>query len=161
MTLKQKCSLWNVWLTWLGLPLIAVIFGMIQSWAAGIFILIIGIAGQLFYLRYFPKMSKAMGYGSVEDQQLEKDPTLTLFSDEVIFYSTNVCPFCPIVRRRLQDLQTNLKFELNEVDVTFQPKLIKEKGFRSVPVIKYKGRHWVGNATTKEINDFLRKSTQS
>jgi glutaredoxin len=52
-------------------------------------------------------------------------------------------------------LQRNLDFEFEEVDITFRPDLIREKGFRSVPIIEVDGRFWVGNATSAQLAAFL------
>lgn len=148
-----------MWLTWVGLPAIAFLFWLIQSWWAGAIIIVAGILGQIFYIRYFPKMSSVMGYGSVKDEVNTKArPSESVAGKKVTLYTANVCPFCPIVKERLQKLQDNFGFELKEIDVTFQPKLIKEKGFRSVPVIEFEGKYWTGNATTAELTSFLVES---
>jgi len=47
------------------------------------------------------------------------------------------------------------------VDITFKPNLIKEKGFRSVPVIEIDGKYWSGNATSAQLLSFLTKRNLS
>jgi glutaredoxin len=69
----------------------------------------------------------------------------------VVLYTANVCPFCPIVRRRLTELQRRMGFELEEVDVTFRLELIRAKGLRSVPVVEADGRTLIGNATSEAL----------
>jgi len=76
----------------------------------------------------------------------------------VTLYTANVCPFCPIIKRRLAELQRHNRFEIEEVDVTFRPEIIRAKGLRSVPVLEANGRLLVGNATSARIAEFLRTS---
>ena len=152
--MKQQCYLVNVWLTWLGLPLLAVAMGIYVGWWAVIFILAAGIFAQFLYLRIFPRVSRWLGYGSVEDQTAVPPPGAKTVT-KITLYTANVCPFCPIVRQRLTDLQKKMNFVMEEVDVTFRPELVKAKGFRSVPVIEANGRYWVGNATTAQLVKFL------
>jgi hypothetical protein len=59
------------------------------------------------------------------------------------------------VRQRLDDLQRDHRFEVDEVDVTFRPEVIRAKGIRSVPVLESEGRLLVGNATSAQIAAFL------
>jgi len=152
--MKQVCPLANVWLTWLGLPLLAVAFGILQAWWAGVVVLAVGILAQVVYVREFTRLSRLLGYGSMDDESAGPLPRSEV-QRRVIFYTANVCPFCPIVRQRLIDLQRNLGFDLEEVDVTFQGRLIREKGLRSVPVIELDGRYWVGNGTSAQLAAFL------
>jgi len=158
--MKQECNLVMVWLTWLGLPALAIGMGVKQGWWASVFILIVGVFTQVFYVKFFPRISKLLGYGSVEDVTIEPTQKLKI-SSIVTLYTANVCPFCPIVKQRLIGLQRNLEFKLNEVDITFKPNLIKEKGFRSVPVIEIDGKYWSGNATSAQLLSFLTKRNLS
>src|SRR4030066_1045356 len=158
--MKQECKLVMVWLTWLGIPALAIGMGLIQGWWASVFIIIVGVFGQGFYIKFFPRISRWLGYGSVEDVAILPTQKIKL-SSIVTLYTANVCPFCPIVTQRLTELQSNLKFKLNEVDITFKPNLIKEKGFRSVPVIEMDGEYWIGNATSAQLLSFLTKSKLS
>jgi glutaredoxin len=160
--MKQQCYLAMVWLTWLGLPLLAVVVGLRIGLATGLpigllsalFVLLVGIVGQVYYIRLFPRVSAWAGYGSVADTAA--DPALMPPQlPRVTLYTANVCPFCPIVKRRLTDLQQQRPFELEEIDVTFRPEIIRSKGLRSVPVLEANGQLLVGNATSKQIADFL------
>jgi len=152
--MKQQCYLYNVWFTWLAIPAVAILLGLLAGWWAIPFILLVGVLAQIIYIRVFPKTSRWIGYGSVEDVAPEA-PTQSAVASTVMLYTAKVCPFCPIVRRRLLALQPILRFELSEVDITFQPRLIREKGIRSVPVIETDGRVWIGNATTAQLVSFL------
>ncbi len=145
-----------VWLTWLGIPVLAIGMGVIQGWWAAVFILIVGVFAQIFYIKLFPRISKWLGYGSVEDVAISPAQKIKI-SSIVTLYTANVCPFCPIVKKRLIEMQRNLEFKLNEVDITFKPNLIKEKGFRSVPVIEMAGNYWFGDATSAQLLSFLTK----
>jgi len=155
MAMKQQCHLWNVWLTWLALPAVALLVGLLQSWWAAGLVLLIGVLAQVLYIRFFPRLSRFLGYGSVGDVEAGTAQPVESLDRHVTLYTANVCPFCPIVRRRLQQLQQELGFELEEIDVTFQPQIVRAKGFRSVPVVECDGRYWVGNATTAELSAFL------
>lgn len=152
--MKQQCYLYNVWFTWLGIPAIAILMGLLAGWWASPFILFVGVFAQVVYVRVFPKISRWLGYGSVEDEAAEP-PNQSPAGSKVLLYTANVCPFCPIVRQRLVALQHTLGFELSEVDITFQQGLMREKGIRSVPVIEAGGRLWIGNATTAQLVSFL------
>ncbi len=154
--MKQECNLKMVWLTWVGLPVTAIVFGVFQGWWATALILIVGVFSQIFYVKEFPRLSKILGYGSVHDISAEVKHKLERPS--IIFlFTANVCPFCPIVRQRLTELQKGLGFKLQEIDITFKPGLLKEKGFRSVPVIEMDGDYWVGNATSAQLFSFINK----
>lgn len=155
--MKQECPLVNVWLTWLGLPALAIAMGLFISWWAGGFVLIVGVLAQVYYVRIFPRISRFLGYGSVRNVEtnVALQPRVT---SKVILYTANVCPFCPIVKKRLTELQRQLNFELDEKDITFRQDIIKQKGFRSVPVVEVNGRYWVGNATSAQLVEFLTAS---
>lgn len=152
--MKQECSIWMVWLTWLGVPIMAIAIGFVADWEAALFVLIFGVCAQILYVRMFPRISHLLGYGSVGDTAVDHGvPSNTPVG--VILYTASVCPFCPLVRSRLSQLQRTLGFQLKEVDVTFQPGLVLEKGIRSVPVVEVEGRYWFGNATTAELAAFI------
>lgn len=152
--MEQRCHLSMVWLTWLGLPLVAVVTWFRVGLLPGAIVLAVGIVAQVLYLRWFPYMSKWMGYGSVADTPAPPGP-VSAPRLHVTLYTANVCPFCPIVKRRVAELQQQGTFEVREVDVTFKPDIIREKGIRSVPVLEAGGRMLVGNATSAQIAAFL------
>ncbi len=154
--MRQECHLRNVWLTWLGLPILAIGMWAAEGWLAGVVVLVAGVLAQVIYIRQFPRLSPLLGYGSVKDVGLGSTPEHRRLS-RVTLYTASVCPFCPIVKRRLLELQHPLGFDLTEVDVTLQPGLAKKKGFHSVPVIEIDGRYWVGNATSADLAAFLTK----
>jgi hypothetical protein len=55
--MKQQCHLYNVWFTWLGIPAIAILMGVVAGWWAAPFILLVGGLAQVLYVRAFPKAS--------------------------------------------------------------------------------------------------------
>jgi len=125
---KQQCYLWSVWLTWIGLPALAIGIGLVRGWWAAVVVLVVGALAQILYVKKFPRVSRWLGYGSVEDVPAGPAPQTKAVS-EVTLYTANVCPFCPIVKRRLIRLQRDFGFELEVVDITFQPGLMRNKGF--------------------------------
>ncbi len=158
--MEQRCHLAAVWLTWLGLPLLAIVVAVRLGLLAAVFVLAVGIGGQVLYIRWFPRLSRWLGYGSVADE-----PAAPAFAarqlPRVTLYTANVCPFCPIVRKRLAELQRHSPFAIDEVDVTFRPEIIRAKGLRSVPVLEANGRLLVGNATSARIAEFLAASASA
>jgi len=149
-----------VWLTWLGLPLLAVLVGFRAGPLAGLFVLAVGIVAQVLYVRGFPRISTLMGYGSVADTP-PPSGALAAPLPHVTLYTASVCPFCPILKKRLADLRQEAPFEVTEVDVTFRPEVIRAKGLRSVPVLEARGRFLVGNATSAQIVEFLRSASNA
>ena len=155
--MKQECRLWSVWMTWVAIPGIAVLLGLIQGWTAGAIVLVVGVVAEMAYVRWFPRVSRWVGYGSVDDVPANASvgpgalPRVTL-------YTAIGCPFCPIIRQRLEELAHDLGFEMEEKDVTFRPRLLAAKGIRSVPVVETGGRYLVGNATSEKLLAFLKGS---
>ena len=152
--MKQRCHVLTVWLTWIIIPALAVVFWMTTGWIAAVLILLVGIAAQVLYVRSFPGLARWLGYGSVKDVSAPDMPAATGPS-LVTLYTASVCPFCPIVRKRLLSVQTRMGFEINEVDITFRLDVVKAQRIRSVPVIESTGKRLVGNVTTAQIVDFL------
>lgn len=154
--MEQRCHLAAVWLTWIGIPLLAIVVGVRLGWAPAGAVFLVCMVGQVLYVRWFPHLSRWMGYGSVADVAAERALVPEGGLQRVRLYTANVCPFCPIVKRRLAELQRQTGFEIEEVDVTFRPDVIRAKGLRSVPVVEANGRLLVGNVTSAQLADFLR-----
>ena len=90
------------------------------------------------------------------------DPaSMAALRQHVTLYTADACPFCPLVKRPLSELRRHSRFEIEEVDVTFRPEVIREKGLRSVPALEANGRLLVGNATSAQIAVFLRPGPSS
>jgi len=149
-----------VWLTWVGLPLLAALVGLRVGVVAGLAVLAVGVVGQVLYVRWFPSMSRSMGYGSVADTPAAAVPNDAALPTATL-YTASVCPFCPIIRRRLAGLQRQSGFQVREIDVTFRPEIVRAKRLRSVPVLEANGQLLVGNATSAQIAAFLEKSRQA
>jgi glutaredoxin len=158
--MDQRCHIAAVWLTWFGLPLLAVVVGLRVGVVAALVVLGVGIVAQVAYLRWFPYISRWMGYGSVADTPAES-LSIAWQVPRVTLYTANVCPFCPIIKRRLAELQRQMRIDVEEVDVTFRPEIIRAKGLRSVPVLEANGRQLVGNATSAQIAEFLRAAANT
>ena len=157
--MEQRCHVGMIWLTWLGLPLLAVVVGVQAGVVAGLTILVVGVVAQVLYVRWFPRISQWLGYGSVADTAPEPIPA-SMQVPHLTLYTANVCPFCPIVRDRLKALQRQHQFEMEEIDVTFRPEIMRAKGLRSVPVLEADGKVLVGNATSARIAEFLRTAAK-
>jgi glutaredoxin len=155
--MEQRCYLWAVWLTWLGVPLLALLVGVRIGWLAAGIVLLAGVIAQVLYIRWFPSISRWVGYGSVADVPARSALALSA-PPRVVLYTASVCPFCPIVKRRLTDLRRRMGFELEELDVTFRPEVVRAKGLRSVPVVEANGRLLAGNATSEQLAAFLNES---
>ena len=158
--MEQRCHLAMVWLTWLGLPLLAALVGLRSGVVAGVAVLAVGVVAQVLCVRWFPHISRSMGYGSVADSAAAALPTGGTLSG-VTLYTASVCPFCPIIRRRLAELQRQSGFKIREIDVTFRPEIVRAKGLRSVPVLEVNGQVLVGNATSEQIVEFLERARRA
>lgn len=159
MPKAQQCTVTSIRLTWLLIPVLAVFMGWRFGWPAGVVIVVAGVLFQMGYVRIFPRVSRAMGYGSVEDRAADAGSSIPADVPLVTIYTASVCPFCPIVKRRLSDLRQQHRFDMREIDVTFRPELVRAKGIRSIPVVEVNGRTLVGNATSAQLADFLRNSS--
>jgi glutaredoxin len=104
------------------------------------------------YVRYFPSVSRYLGYGSVEDHAA-KD--VRPANAKVMLYTGLGCPFCPLVKKRLEDLRKRMGFELNETDITLKPDVLIAKGIRALPVVEVGEFRWVGNATSEQLAAFI------
>ncbi len=153
--MEQRCPLATVWLAWLGLPLLALVVAIRTNWLSGLVVLAAGVVFQVLYVRSFPRWSRLLGYGSVEDVPATTLVATPASRTRVTLYTASVCPFCPIVRRRLVALQKQLGFDIDEVDVTVRPDIIRAKGLKSVPVIEANGQLLVGNATSQQLATLL------
>ena len=110
------------------------------------------------YARYFPSLSRVMGYGSVADQPATE---LRPANARVTLYTGLGCPFCPLVKQRLNNLRAKMGFELNVIDVTLVPGVLIAKGIRSLPVVEVAEARWVGNATREQLAAFIAANATS
>lgn len=118
-------------------------------WVLAAFWLVAAPLAQWLYIRKFPSMSTAMGYGPIADEPATlagKSPV------KVTLYTALGCPFCPLIAERLATLRNEIQFTLDTVDVTLRPDLLASKGIRSVPVVEVNGRFLFGLVSTKELS---------
>ena len=104
------------------------------------------------YDRVFPVISRYMGYGPVDDEWVNK---LDQTPVKVILYTGMGCPFSPIVRKRLKELQPRMDFVLKEVNITLKPYTVISKRIRALPVLEVEKFQLVGNATSEELVRFI------
>jgi glutaredoxin len=150
--MKQPCHISFIYFSWLILAGGLVFYFLRGSYLqAGLWIFFIALFLWL-YVRYFPAVSRYMGYGSVEDRPAGQ---VTRTAATVTLYTGLGCPFCPLVRRRLHELQSRMGFDLDEVDVTLKPDLLISKGIRALPVAELGAAHLVGNATSEQLAAFI------
>jgi glutaredoxin len=150
--MKQQCNISYVYGSWLIL-ICGLIFHLFRGnyVQAGLWVFFIVICLWL-YVRYFPSISRYMGYGSVEDLQPKN---IRPVKTNVTLYTGLGCPFCPIVKKRLKELQLKMGFDLKEIDITLRPELLIQKGIRALPVVEVGKAHWVGNATSEQLATFI------
>ena len=150
--LPQQCPLAFLYLTWAAYILGTAYFLISGDYLrAGVWVVALPTAWWV-YVRIFPRVSHYMGYGRVDDAA---PGAIDHRAVRVTMYSSLGCPFCPIVQGRLIKLQQQMGFELEHVDVTLHPELLRAKSIRSVPVVEVGDRRWVGHATTRELAELI------
>ena len=150
--MKQQCHISFVYGSWLILAC-GFLFYLIQGNILQAVLWAIFVALFLWiYVRNFPSLSRYMGYGSVADQPATDVQPST---SNVVLYTGLGCPFCPIVKRRLNELRVTMGFQLTETDVTLKPDLVIAKGIRALPVVEVGAARWVGNATSQQLASFI------
>lgn len=114
--------------------------------------------GWWAYVRFFPRVSHLLGYGRVDDVAAE---TVQPRSVRVTMYSSLGCPFCPIVEARLRTLQQKMGFDLECIDVTLRPDLLRAKGIRAVPVVEVNTERLVGHVTTQDLAALIEAASRA
>jgi len=146
--LPQRCPVPFLYLNWLLYLGLALFFGLRREWLfLGVWVL---AAPPLMYayVRWFPRLSESLGYGSVADRPAERAAP---GAATVVMYTGLGCPFCPIMERRLRELQPRMGFELKVIDVTRHPEIATRKRIGSVPTIEVAGRRQAGCVTSQEL----------
>jgi glutaredoxin len=147
--MKQQCHIAMIYLSWL------VYLGGLAGaawygrWGLAAFWLVAAPVTQWLYIRKFPSMSAAMGYGPIQDEPATPAGSTPV---KVTLYTALGCPFCPLIAERLATLRNEMQFTLETVDVTLRPDLLASKGIRSVPVVEVNGRFLFGLVSTKELS---------
>jgi glutaredoxin len=149
--LKQECPLAYVVLAWVmyigGIPALA----LARQWVLLPVWIVLAPAVMWAYIKWFPSIAPYMGYGRLDDRQA----SVTASPVGVTLYTAIGCPFCPIIKRRLSDLQPKMGFQLREVDVTARPDILTRKGIWSVPVVEVGDRRIVGHATSEQLANLI------
>ncbi len=150
--MKQQCHVSLVYGSWL-IVVCGIIFYLFRGnyVQAVLWLLFIPLFLWL-YVRYFPSISQYMGYGSVEDRPAT---SVAPVAGSVTLYTGLGCPFCPIVKRRLKELQSKMAFQLHEVDITFRPELLVSSGIRALPIVEIGEARWIGNGTSQQLAQFI------
>lgn len=149
----QQCAISGLIISWV-IYFGGLIFFFIaeRNWVGGLAWLVLLPCLRWALYRYFPSLSRFLGYGRVDDRL----PVSILRARIAVrFYSFFSCPFCPIVLQRLEALQKEMGFTLEKIDVTFHPQLVMRKGIRSVPVVEVGDRRLLGNATSEQLAAFV------
>jgi glutaredoxin len=149
---KQECTVQSLYLSGgmfvISYPLGLVYFAYEANWTVFTAWLIFLPLLKWAYLRFFPRISRWRGYGSIDD---ELPANVNKVRAEVTYYSLLGCPFCPIVKQRLEALQKGMDFTLATIDLTLKPQMAASKGIRSVPVVEVGKERLIGNATTEQL----------
>ena|SRR5579864_2689650 len=145
--LRQECPLAFVVFSWLLYIVLIPVLAVAREWALLAVWVVLAPVLMWAYIRWFPRVAPYMGYGRLDDQ-----PALIVQAPiEVTLYTALGCPFCPIVKHRLQELQPKMGFRLHEVDVTARPDILTRKGVWSVPVVEVGSRRLVGHGTSAQL----------
>ncbi|MGA2149446.1 MAG: glutaredoxin family protein [Bryobacteraceae bacterium] len=146
--MKQQCHLSMIYLSW------AVYLGGLTAsiwhshWVLAAVWLVAAPAAQWLYIRKFPSMSAAMGYGRITDEPAATVPPAAV---KVTLYTALGCPFCPLIEQRLEALRQTAGFSLEKVDVTLRPDLLSSRGIRAVPAVEVHGQVLFGLVSTKDL----------
>jgi glutaredoxin len=155
-SVKQQCTVTNLYLGLLMFAILyaggGVFFAYRSNWRDLLLWLVILPCARWVGLRLSPFTARWRGQGSVADKL---PSSVNKAHVEVAFYSHNGCPFCPIVKRRLEALQKEMDFTLTKIDLSFKPQLAASQGIRSVPVVEVGKERLMGNATTEQLAQLI------
>ena len=146
--MEQRCTILNLYLNW-ALLLGGAVFFAVTGRYLFLAVWIIGApVFQIAYVRIFPRVSKALGYGSVADVAATAPSPAPV---NVTLYTAAGCPFCPIIEERLEALKPAMGFTVTKIDVTMRPDLLSAKKIRAVPVVEVGEQLKTGNLTSQEL----------
>lgn len=153
---KQQCTLANLYRTLAALAVLylagLLFYAYRHNWLGLCLWLVLLPCARWVGVRLYPLTAGWRGYGSVADKL---PSSVNKKHAEVTFYSHNACPFCPILRNRLEALQKEMDFTLREIDLTLKPQVAASKGIKSVPVVDVGNNRLVGNATTEQLAQLI------
>jgi len=144
----QQCTVTSLYRIWGAFAIGIAIFARARNWTGLAIWLVAAPLIKWTQVRFYPQLSNVFGYGSVSD-----DPAKSIQAAPVAvtYYSALGCPFCPIVLKRLKELQKAMGFTLTTVDVSLHPRFLQQEGIRSVPVVAVGNQRVVGNATSEQL----------
>ncbi|MFQ5340927.1 MAG: glutaredoxin family protein [Anaerolineae bacterium] len=151
--LKQQCPMVWIYFSWALYLAGLAFFSLQRDYVVALTWLVVLPIGVWAYVRVFPAVSRYLGYGRIDDQPASMVDRIPA---KVTLYTALGCPFCPVVKRRLLDLQAEMGFDLDVVDVTLKPDLLLAKGIRAVPVVEAGAEQLVGHATSQQLSDLIR-----
>lgn len=149
---QQRCTILNLYVNWTiffagaTFFLITERYLLLAAWLVGAPVF------QVAYVLAFPRLSHALGYGSVADEAATA-PAHSPFN--VTLYTAVGCPFCPIVEQRLESLKSTMGFTLTKIDVTMRPDILSAKSIKGVPVVEVGGVLRTGNLTSRELAEVI------
>jgi len=73
----------------------------------------------------------------------------------LIFYKSDICPFCAEAKRKIEALRKNYDFKLKEVDVSWRPEIFLKKKVQDVPTIEVEGKRITGVPTARQLLTIL------
>lgn len=154
--MRQQCTLTSLYIAVLGFSILyaggAVYLAFTRNWPALLGWLVLLPCARWAGLRLSPYTSRLRGQELVEDKL---PAAVNKAHVEVVFYTHNGCPFCPIVKRRLDALQKEMGFSLTKIDLSFTPQLAASKGIQSVPVVEVGKDRPFGNVTTEQLAQLI------
>jgi len=153
--MKQQCPMAFIYMSWAILVGGLAYFFVRGDYVSVLAWVIVGPLAMGAYIRFFPAISRYIGYGSVDDQPAQEVGPAPV---KVMLYTALGCPFCPVVEHRLVKLQAEMGFDLEKVDVTLKPDLLIAKGIRAVPVVEVGEQQIVGHATSSQLATLIRDS---
>jgi glutaredoxin len=153
--ITQFCTVPGLYRTWGGYAAGVILLSFWRNWIGlGMWLVLVPLA-KWIYMLLFPRFSRFIGYGRVDDTLPNMASHAQSTRATVTCYGMLGCPFCPIVLERLQALQKEMGFTLTTVDVTLKPKILMNKGIRSIPVVEVGDARLIGNVTTEQLADLI------
>ena len=150
--MKQQCYLAAIYLNWILLGAGVAYLAHRGLYVAAVLWIVFLPLAVWVYIRVFPTISQALGYGKVDDrpaQHFEQAPT------RVTLYTALGCPFCPAVKGRLTALREKMNFSLEEVDITLRPASWWRRVSAQSPWSRSEDRRLEGNATSAQLADLI------
>lgn len=156
--MEQRCTVLNLYLNWTIFFAGATLFLITERYLFLVAWLVGAPVFQAVYVLVFPRLSEALGYGTVDDT-----PAVfpSLAPVDVTLYTAAGCPFCPIIEERLKELSKAMGFTLTKVDVTMRPDLLAAKKISALPMVEVGSVLRAGNLTSQELAEMIEGSMRS